>query len=126
MAQQFTLLLTQIRRPARKDFTKDRPQAEYVAALVQPVHVPAGLLWGHVGGRTEDRACRRFGVGPFRPYRAHRPAFHHLGESPIHHLDFAEGANHDVERLEIAVNHAAGVGVGQRLTELLEDFEEPR
>ena len=48
----------------------------------------------------------------------------HLGEAPVHDLHLAEGADHDVRRLEVAVDHAAGVGVGDRLADLLEDREE--
>ena len=54
------------------------------------------------------------------------PSFEHLGQAPVHHLDLAEAAHHDVRRLQVAVDHAPGVGVGHRLADLLEDGQEPR
>ena len=56
----------------------------------------------------------------------HAPFGEDLGQAPVHHLDLAEGAHHHVGRLEVAVDHAAGVGVGDRLADLLEDRQEPR
>ena len=47
-----------------------------------------------------------------------------LGQAPIHHLDLAEAAHHDVRRLQVAVDHAAGVRVRHRLADLLEDRQE--
>jgi hypothetical protein len=38
-------------------------------------------------------------------------------------LHFAKLANHDVRRLQIAVDHAATVGVGDRLANLLEHLQ---
>ena len=48
-----------------------------------------------------------------------------LGQAPVHHLDLAEAADHHVRRLQVAVDHPAGVGVGHRLGDRLEDREEP-
>ena len=45
----------------------------------------------------------------------------HFGEPPIHDLDLAEGADHHVGGLEIAVNHPVGVGVADGLANRLED-----
>ena len=49
-----------------------------------------------------------------------------LGQAPVHHLDLAERADHHVRRLQVAVDHAPGVGIGHRLADLLEDRQEPR
>ena len=38
-----------------------------------------------------------------------------LGQAPVHHLDLAEAADHHVRRLQVAVDHAPGVGIGDRL-----------
>ena len=54
------------------------------------------------------------------------PASNHLGEPPVHHLDFAEVAHHDIRRLEVAVDDAATMRIGHRLAHLLEDREIPR
>ena len=56
----------------------------------------------------------------------HAALIEHLGEAPVHDLDLAEAADHDVRRLQVAVDHALRVGVGDRLADLLEDGEEPR
>ncbi|HKA06035.1 MAG TPA: hypothetical protein VKD71_02175, partial [Gemmataceae bacterium] len=45
---------------------------------------------------------------------------HVLRKSPVHHLHFAEGTDHDVGRLQVPVQHAAVVGGGHRLAHLLE------
>ena len=39
----------------------------------------------------------------------------HLGQAPVHDLHLAERPDHDVGRLQVAVDHALGVGVRQRL-----------
>jgi hypothetical protein len=49
-----------------------------------------------------------------------------LGQSPVHHLNFAECAHHNIGRLQIAVNHAAAMGIRHCLADLLEDFQEAR
>ena len=54
------------------------------------------------------------------------PLVEDLGQAPVHHLDLAEAADHHVRRLQVAVDHPPGVGVGHRLADLLEDREEPR
>ena len=60
-----------------------------------------------------------------RTVRTPRPP-HHLGQAPIHHLQLAEGADHHVGRLQVAVDHPLAVGVGQRLAHLLEHLKEAR
>ena len=49
----------------------------------------------------------------------------HLGQAPVHDLDLAERADHDVGRLQVAVDDAVGVGVADRLADLLEHRQEP-
>jgi len=46
--------------------------------------------------------------------------------TPVPDLDLAELADHDVDRPEIAVDHAPAVSVGERLADLLEQTQEPR
>ena len=46
-------------------------------------------------------------------------------QTPIHDLDLAEGPDHDVERLQVAVDHPLAVGVGHGLAHLLENLQEP-
>ena len=45
------------------------------------------------------------------------------GDSPVHHIDLAEVADHDVLRLDIAVDHAPAVGEGHRIADLAEDLQ---
>ena len=49
----------------------------------------------------------------------------HLREAPVDDLHLAEGADHDVRGLEVAMDDAARMGVGDGLAHLLEDREEP-
>ena len=50
----------------------------------------------------------------------------YLGEPPIHHLDFAECANHDIGRFQVAVNHVFGMCKSNRLTDLFKDPQKTR
>ena len=52
--------------------------------------------------------------------------FQDLGESPVHNLDLAERAHHDVGRLQVTVDDAARVGIGHRLADGFEDREKAR
>ena len=47
-----------------------------------------------------------------------------LGQTPVHYLHFAEGADHDVGGFQIAVQDAAAVGIADGLTHLLENAQE--
>ena len=78
---------------------------------------------GVVAGREDLGGHPLVGVG--RPGRARVASPEDLGQAPVHHLDLAEGPDHDVLRLEVAVDDAAGVGVGDGLADLLEHGEEP-
>ena len=125
-----------------EDLAEDRAEGEDVGPLVDPVGLAAGLLGGHVGGRPHDRP----GAGMVRVRSAPRRGdqrflgrlldgpsvidgnaarLQDLGEAPVHHLDLAEAADHHVGRLQVAMDHAAGVGVGHRLSDGREDRQEP-
>ena len=54
------------------------------------------------------------------------PAGQVLGQAPVHDLHFAEGADHDVGRLQVAVDDAPAVGEADRLAHLRERLEQPR
>ena len=103
----------------------------------------AGLLRRHVGVGAQGRAGlrRRAVVGGAgrlddagflgRLWRGARRApgrgaGQHLGQPPVHDLDLAEGADHDVGRLQVAVDHAPAVGEADRLADLRERLQEPR
>ena len=79
------------------------------------------LLGRHEPGRAEhgagaglDRIAAGRGGGAGRR-RIVVGVVDRLGEPPVDHDGLAELADEDVGRLEIAVDHAAGVGVGDRL-----------
>ena len=129
------------RRPAGEDLAEDRAQAEDVGPLVDAVQLAAGLLGRHVRRRPQHAPGLRLAAGPTAAAAGDDGGLRHgaaprlvgdaavgqdLRQAPVHHLDLAEGADHHVGRLEVAVDHAAGMGIRQRLADLLEDGEEPR
>ena len=134
-----------IGRLPREDFAQDGAQTEHVRALVDEVDIPARLLWRHVSGRSQDVprpghslvvrgvlpihgrvrvAFRNFRIGGLPIPDRLRSLRKVLGQSPVHDLDLAEGADHDVERFQVAVDHSLAVGVGDRLAHLLENLQE--
>ena len=126
---------------AGEDLAEDRAQAEDVGPLVDGLALPARLLRRHVGRgphhrpgprgvdrraapRRADRSRpRAIGDGPRLVGRA--PRREDLGQAPVHHLHLAEIADHDVRGLQVAVDHAPGMGIGHRLADILEDPQEP-
>ena len=97
---------------------------------------------GMYGGRTENRAAcvrsdcgvRASSCGAYSivaagsPGHVTRPGCDPLsraGDAPVHDLDLAEVADHDVRRLQVAVDHPLRVGVADGLGDLLEDREQP-
>jgi hypothetical protein len=48
----------------------------------------------------------------------------HLGQAPIHYLDFAKSSDHYVVRLQVAVDDAPRMGVRHGLAHLFEDLQE--
>ena len=108
----------------------------------RPIDLAPRLLRGHIGRRPQDRPDLRArprrvadrgdrrlplrGSSPFVPRLVGHPAPREdLGQAPVDHLDLAERADHDVGRLQVAVDDASGVRIGHRLTDLLEHREEP-
>ena len=79
--------------------------------------------------RAERRARQRLGVAAGRaraaaapPSSAGRPpAGRRLGQAPVDDQGLAVGAEHDVGRLEVAVQDAPAVGIGDRVA----DVDEP-
>src|SRR3990172_4581841 len=94
--------------------------------------VAASLFGRHVAGSAENGAVGGVdgGVGGVRRWSGDRVicclcwrfveqsggifglTVEKFGEAPVHDENFAEGADHDVFRLEVAVEDAAGVGKG--------------
>jgi hypothetical protein len=127
---------------AGQDLAEDRAQGEHVGPLVDLVDLTPGLLGGHVRRRSHHRAGMREVIVGAAPGGGDdgllgdhlagrgvvgRPSFgQDLGQAPVHYLDLAERADHHVGGLEVAVDHAPGVSVGDGLGDRLEDAEEPR
>ena len=126
---------------AGEDLAEDRAQPEDVGPLVErrPRRGPARGPCRRAC-RARSRPARRSPSEPLRAVwitvslvvgwpasasSAAPPSAQDLGQAPVHHLDLAERADHDVRGLQVAVDHAAGVGIGHRLADLLEDREEP-
>ena len=105
-------------------------EAVDVAGRAEPVERPRGLLGAHVGRRAErpSRAASRREPLAEEGDAARSPALgagsaraDGLGQAPVDDQGLAVLAEHDVARLEVAVEHAPAVGVGDRVA----DVEEP-
>ncbi len=95
------------------------PQTVDIAGRSQLIQLAHGLFRAHVSRRTHNGTRLR---GRDAPRRA-RPqqtflgggrtvgATHRLGQAPIDDERFAVFAEHDIIGLEIAVQHAAGMGI---------------
>ncbi len=112
-----------IRRLAGQDMVESAAEQEDVAALVDQVPAAPGLFGRHVGRRADDvggRRVLRFCLGVAVRRFDDSPASH----APVHDVDLAELADHDVRGLEVAVHHAAAVGESDGLADLEEDTQE--
>ena len=113
-------------RLAGQQTVECRAQAVDVRPRAQPVELAPGLLGAHVGRRAQ-RAARQ-GLRLSRWRRGDRlladrrvgPA-HGLGQPPVDHQCLAVLAHDDVGRLDVAVDHPAGV----RVIDGVADIEEP-
>ncbi|MFO0799706.1 MAG: hypothetical protein U0804_19725 [Gemmataceae bacterium] len=129
------------RRAAGEDDREHGAEAEHVAAGRHLVGRPGRLLGRHVRRRPHHRAglrvvrvrvaegahlrVRRGGVRVGGGAVGPAADAEHLGQPPVHHLHLAEGADHDVRGLEVAVDHVVGVGVPDGLAHRLEHGHEP-
>ena len=108
-------------------------QAVDVAGRAELVEVAAGLLGAHVAGvpiaepaRVLSTALPEGGrsvgsasVGP------ELGSADDLGQAPVDDQRLAVLAEHDVARLQVAVQHAAAVGVGDRVADVEEPPQQP-
>ncbi len=109
-------------RGPREDLAEDRTQGEDVGALVQGLDLAARLLGRHVGRGPHHAPRPRGVVAVPAPPSGHRRLVRldvdgrpvlvlgcigpqqDLGQAPVHDLDLAEAAHHDVRRLQVAVD----------------------
>ncbi len=71
------------------------------------------------GGRPDDRSGRGLGLGRPEP----RKVLRQLGETEVQDLHVAVRAQHDVFRLDVAVDDAGGVGGDERAGDLRRHVE---
>ena len=86
-------------------------------AVVTSPRRPAGLLEGHVRRSADGAERRQFGGG-----RALEP----LGRSEVGQMRLTAGIKQDVGRFEVAMEHAALVGMAQRLRDRGHEPRRPR
>ena len=120
------------RLAARRHLVQDRPERELVRAVVDGA--AARLLRGHVAGRPEHdpgRGLRRGRLGPGGRGRVEPVLLSagavaaQLGEAEVEDLDVAVGGHHDVLGLQVPVDDAGGVGLGEAVRDLGSDVEQP-
>ena len=85
----------------------DQDAQRVQVGLVADLGGPADLLGGHVGGRPQGPPGGRQGGG-----------VEVLGDPEVGQLDLALAGDHQVRRLEVAVDHAVLVRVVQRVADL--------
>ena len=114
-----------VQRLQREDLEEDRAERVDVGARVDAIALAADLLGRHVPRRADHRAvcgaARQSRDGRLEAWPRSRSTLagglrtsssrrrRSLREPPVEHVDLAEVAEHDVRRLEIAVEHAARV-----------------
>jgi hypothetical protein len=97
---------------------EDRAERVDIAALVDGL--ASRLLRWHVGRRADHRAYDRELAGACAAIRTRIEVLWNrvaeiLRESPVDHDGLTELADHDVRRLEVAMDHAMRVRVRDRL-----------
>ncbi len=120
-------------RHAAQQLIEDDAEGIHVAALIDDHLVgTARLLGAHVGRRTDRIALHgamhiaigiRQIAGADAVLAAGRGA-DDLGQAPVEDQHLAEGSDHDVARLQVAVDDAAAVGEGDGLAGAQEQFQQ--
>ena len=107
------------RQLTREDLVEHGAEAVDVAGRRQ-IQTARGLFWAHERGRPRRDAIRiAAGTGQQGPLAAlleHALSPHGQGQSPIHDQRLAVPSQHDVHRLDVTMEDAAVVRVGDRLT----------
>ena len=118
------------RRTCGQYLEQNSTQPVDVSAAIDQRVVGCDLLGSHVGRRA-DRSHRLLGLGLGGNRDAGLPCCgcvvalaHDLGQAPVEHDDFPVAPEHDVLRLQIAMDDPARVRVSHRLTHLHERFQQ--
>ena len=91
-----------------------------VGALVDGLEPAFCLLGGHKARSAHDGSVTGAAFGAFIGLRQELfVLIDYFGEAPVHDEDFAVFAEHDVGGLEVAMDDAFGVGVGDGITNFL-------
>ncbi len=115
-----------VRRATREQLVEHGPQGPHVRLLVDGLQVAPGLLRAHVGRRAHGRAGHGMALGG-RPIELDLalevllpqvllPS--DLGQPPVEHHGLAELAEHHVLGLDVPVDHAPTMGVGDGLAQI--------
>ncbi len=110
----------------RNDLEEHEAQRVLVRKLVELAIAPGGLFGRHVARSTEDSAGERqipfggCGAGGQLVLVGDTDLFR---DAPVHQVDLAEAADHDVRRLQVPVDDALVVGEREGLAELEEDLQ---
>ncbi len=111
----------------RHDLVEDGAQRVHVRLGTR--HLPPRLFGGHVGGRALHRAHlrgQRIHLVGHRRLGLHEVGLvEDAGQPPVDDDGLAEGPQHHVAGLEVAVHDAPLVGVGDRLTHRQDLREQP-
>ena len=111
------------RRTAGKGFVEDRAEREEVRPLVQDL--PLELLRGHVAESPHDSAL--LGQGDRRERsRVDLLLADEAGDPEVEELRQTVAGDHDVFRLDVAMQHARGVGVNQGLEQASDEDQRLR
>ena len=106
------------RRPAGEGFVEDRAEREEIRPFVEDL--PFQLLRRHVAERSHDSA--RPGQGDRRGRAGVGLSLcDEAGDPKVEELRQAIARDHDVFRLDVAMQHPRGVGVNQRLEQAADE-----
>ncbi len=114
------------RQLAAEQLVQDYAETVLVAGREGLAAFSLGLLRGHVAGRADDgavvcqvlrrfRATRAAGLGLVGRGTGPPGRRSVVGQAEVHEVGFAVVVQHDVGRLDVAVNDSQAVGVGQGL-----------
>jgi len=121
-----------VRPVAGEQPIQDRPQAVDVGQRIDFGVLAQRLFGRHIGGRSQDLAGLSLDPGGSVP-TGHgllllgqflRPV-QKLGQPPVQHDDFAVLAEHHVGRLQVAMNDAPRVGIGDRVADVDDRLQQP-